>query len=95
MALLESSVRKKDQIECEKEKQEVLDAMQRTRLELKQAHESFNDAKEPELVEATVFEINALQARYAYYLRLAKEMGCEEPKGEAFRKKRRFIKDRE
>ncbi|MDR1157544.1 MAG: YaaL family protein [Oscillospiraceae bacterium] len=73
------------------EQQEVLEAMRRTRQELCLARLNFNDARAPELVEASVYEINALQARYAYYLRLAREMRCEEPQGLAFRPARRPV----
>lgn len=79
---------KRDKSTREQEKQEqreVLEAMRRTRQELRHARLNFNDAREPELVEASVYEINALQARYAYYLRLAREMRCEEPQECAFR----------
>ncbi len=60
------------------ERQEILEAMRQTREELHWARACFNDAKEPELVEACVFEMNALQARYSYLLRLAKEMQFEQ-----------------
>lgn len=69
----------------DREKREILEAMRQTREELRQARAFFNDAREPELVEASVYEINALQARYAYFLRLAKELKCEEAAGGAFR----------
>ena len=41
--------------------------------ELKEAYERFNYACEPELVEASIFEINALKAKYDYLLRCVKE----------------------
>ncbi|MDR0382286.1 MAG: YaaL family protein [Oscillospiraceae bacterium] len=85
---------KRDRSTREQEKQEqweVLEAMRRTRQELCQARLNFNDARAPELVEASVYEINALQARYAYYLRLAREMRCEEPQGLVFRSVRRPV----
>ena len=40
---------------------------------LKEAYEKFNYVSEPELVEACVYEINALKARYNYLLRCIKE----------------------
>ncbi len=39
---------------------------------LRRAYERFNYVCDPELVESCVFEINALQAKYNYLLRLAK-----------------------
>jgi len=40
--------------------------------QLKEAYDRFNCACEPELVEASIFEINALKAKYDYYLRCVK-----------------------
>ena len=39
---------------------------------LREAYEKFNYVSEPELVEACVYEINALKARYNYLLRCIK-----------------------
>ena len=41
------------------------------------AYERFNVTVEPELVDACVYEINAIQSRYNYLLRLIKEQGGE------------------
>ena len=41
--------------------------------QLKEAYERFNYACEPELVEASIYEINALKAKYDYLLRCVKE----------------------
>ena len=46
-----------------------------TGLELKAAYDKFNYVSEPELVEASVYEISALKARYSYLLRQIKEGG--------------------
>ena len=43
---------------------------------LKEAYEKFNYVSEPELVEASVYEISALKARYSYLLRQIKENGA-------------------
>ena len=48
--------------------QELLDTAQA----LRRAYERFNYVCDPELVEACVYEINALQAKYNYLLRIAK-----------------------
>ena len=54
--------------------------LQSTGLALKDAYEKFNYVSEPELVEACVYEINALKARYNYLLRCIKERsGQSEP----------------
>ena len=47
-----------------------------TRARLDRARQSFQLAREPELIDACIFEINALQARCCYLLRLAKEGGA-------------------
>ena len=47
---------------------------------LKEAYEKFNYVSEPELVEACVYGISALKARYNYLLRCIKERsGQAEP----------------
>ena len=61
-----------------------MEAMRKTRDDLRAARAAFNNACEPELVEAAVYEINALQARYAYFLRQARELQCERKENEAF-----------
>ncbi len=60
----------------EEERQELLGQLKGTREQLKMARISFENASEPELVDASVYEINALQARYNYLLRRAREQGC-------------------
>ena len=47
---------------------------------LKEAYDKFNYVSEPERVEACVYEISALKARYNYLLRCVKERsGQSEP----------------
>ena len=58
------------------EQTELLNALEKTRFALESARISFDNASEPELVDATVYEINSLQARYNYLLRRAREAGC-------------------
>ena len=43
---------------------------------LREAYDKFNYVSEPELVEASVYEISALKARYSYLLRQIKEGGA-------------------
>lgn len=47
--------------------------LNQVRLDLEDARTRFNQATERELIEQTVFELNALQARYTYFLRLMRE----------------------
>ena len=61
----------------ETERREILDELRKVKDDLSNAYATFNNVREPELVEACVFEINSLQAQYAYYLRRAKECGSE------------------
>lgn len=42
------------------------------RLSLKNAYAGFNSTSDPELVEACIYEINALKARYDHALKRAK-----------------------
>jgi len=50
-----------------------------TALALRCAYERFNYVSDPELVEASVYEINSLKARYNYLIRQAKEQGGTAP----------------
>ncbi len=61
----------------ELERRELLDAMAETRRAIEAARNGFENTCEPELVDAAAFEIKALEARYSYLLRLARESGCE------------------
>ncbi len=69
-----------------RKKESSSDALMRRLTELRarldQAYEEFNHTLEPELIDASVYEINALLARSAYLLRTAKQDG-EEKKNEA------------
>ena len=55
----------------------LLEGLGQTRSLIAQAYASFNTAKDPDLIESYVFEINALQARYSYLLRRVKELDGE------------------
>ena len=57
------------------ERKAVMESLEKTQRQLQYAHTEFNRASEPELVESAVYEINALQARYAYLLRRVRELG--------------------
>ena len=51
---------------------ELQQELQDTAQALRRAYERFDFVCAPELVESCVYEINALQAKYNYLLRLAK-----------------------
>ena len=67
---------RKSRAKPDAEQDELLSALAETRSALEGARLSFENASEPELVDATVFEINSLQARYNYLLRRVRETGC-------------------
>ena len=50
----------------------------KTRTLISQAYLGFNGTGDPDLIESYVFEINSLQARYAYLLRRVKELERQE-----------------
>lgn len=56
----------------EEEKRQLQDCLEEVRRCLNQAYAAFNMADDADWIEACVFEINALQARYNYLLKQAK-----------------------
>ena len=58
----------------DEERDALLEGLSRTRTLIAQAYSGFNSARDPDLIESYVFEINALQARYSYLLRRVKQM---------------------
>lgn len=56
---------------------ELFGELNETRVALSEAYERFNYTVEPELIDACVFEINAIQSRYSFLLRRIKEQGGE------------------
>ena len=70
-------MRKADLLRCavarDASMQDLFRELDDTRFALAQAYGRFNAVCEPELVEASIFEINALKAKYDYLLRCIKE----------------------
>ena len=62
----------------EEERRVLLRELGKTRASIAHAYTGFNSAQDPDLIESYVFEINALQARYAYLLRRVKGLEREE-----------------
>lgn len=58
----------------EEERRQLLAGMSDTRKLLNQAYSAFNMHSDPDLIESCVYEINALQARYAYLARRLREL---------------------
>lgn len=56
------------------ERQQLMESLAATRVLINQAYSGFNHARDQELIESFVFEINALQSRYSYLLRRIKEL---------------------
>lgn len=57
--------------------EELKEDIRLTAQALRGAYDTFNFVTEPELVEAAIFEIRALNARYSYLLRRVKEVSGE------------------
>lgn len=55
------------------ELQEIAEELRNTRLALRQTYRRFDLACDPLLIEASIYELKALQARHAYLLRRVKE----------------------
>ncbi len=63
---------KKDEA-FERQMQELVEDIERTKGDLARAYNRFDYTVEPELVEACVYEISAIQSRYSYLMRKVKE----------------------
>ena len=53
----------------------IMEAIGILRQELEDLHNRFDQATEPVLVDSIIYEIQAVQLRYMYYLELCKERG--------------------
>lgn len=56
----------------------LLEELYETQRQLREANARFNEVSQPELIEQCVYEIHAIKARHAYYMRVLREYG-EEP----------------
>ena len=56
----------------EEDRRQLMAGMQETRDQLNFAYAQFNTYTDPDLVDACVYEINALQSRYSYFVRQVK-----------------------
>lgn len=64
--------RPREEDALEEERQQLLEGMARTRVQLNQAYAEFNAHSDPDLVDSCVYNINALRSRYSYYVRQVK-----------------------
>jgi len=69
-------MKSKNSLPCKMEQmetQELFSELSDTRFALSQAYVRFNNTAEPELIEAAIYEINAIEARYSFLLRRLKQ----------------------
>ncbi len=67
------------------ERKNIMQQLDSISSRLAAAQNEFNSTSEPELIEASVYEINSLNSRYAYLLRRAKELNITHiPSGKGF-----------
>lgn len=65
----------------DEERRQLVEGMRETRALLNHAYAQFNFYSDPDLVDACVYEINALQSRYSYYVRQVKQLSAQEDAG--------------
>lgn len=73
--------RRRMQAAREEERRQLVEGMRETRNQLNHAYAQFNIYSDPDLVDACVYEINALQSRYSYYVRQVKQLEAQEDAG--------------
>ena len=52
----------------------LLNEINKTKLALESANSNFENVTDPDLIDCYIFEVNAVQKRYKFLLRQAKEM---------------------
>ena len=72
-SLREFQVLKKQKQEKGREQERLLQEYRDTLFQLRQVRAAFQQVKDPDLINACVFEMNALQQRYTYLLQRIKE----------------------
>ena len=65
----------------EAERRQLVEEMRATRAQLNHAYAQFNLYSDPDRVDACVYEINALQSRYSYFVRQVKQLAEREDAG--------------
>lgn len=68
------SLRRRREDAREADRRELAEGLTQTSRLIAQAYQGFNTVWDPDLIESYVYEINALQSRYAYLLRRMKEL---------------------
>ena len=54
-------------------KEELLEDIRKTKLALDTAHSNFDNAIDPDLIDCCIYELNAVQKRYAFLLKQAEQ----------------------
>ena len=72
-SLREFQVLKKQKQEKGREQERLLQEYRDTLFQLRQVRAAFQQVKDPDLINACVYEMNALQQRYSYLLQQIKE----------------------
>lgn len=57
------------------EGEKILEAIRRIQIQLECVRQSFENATDDALIDSYIYEIIALQKKYEYFLKAAKEMG--------------------
>ena len=71
---LSSLFKKKKEISVSEEKKKLLSEIEEALSDLRYAKNCFEEAREPEMIEACIYEIKSAEARYSFLLRKAKLM---------------------
>lgn len=71
MAEAVRSSRRKE-LERQEERRQLMEGMRENSSQLNCAYAQFNSYSDPDLVDSCVYQINALQSRYSYFLRQMK-----------------------
>ncbi len=69
-----SLFKKKEETKVSDEKEKLLSEIEEALSDLRYARNCFKEAKEPEMIEACIYEIKSAEARYSFLLRKAKLM---------------------
>lgn len=73
--------RRAESVAREEDRRQLVEGMRATRSQLNYAYAQFNFCSDPDLVDACIYEINALQSRYSYYVRKVKQLDAREDAG--------------
>lgn len=65
---------RRDLARREEDRRQLMAGMRETRDQLNFAYAQFNTYTDPDLVDACVYQINALQSRYSYFVRQIKQL---------------------